>query len=161
MYRITRSLWLGPFASPERAPALAKAGITHLLNVGEAPSALRDDGGQFLEIAWHPIEDLQRIPDGTAESCLSILHRMVCAPGAVVYTHCVAGWNRSPTIIWLYLIACGIPAQLAKQVIEARARDAVPGHSKLVDDALIETVRLIGSRSFWPHPRPEALEPFE
>ena len=39
VFRITNSIWLGPFASPERKSALTAARITHILNVGEAPNA--------------------------------------------------------------------------------------------------------------------------
>src|SRR6516164_6163436 len=93
VFPITCSLWLGPFASPERRPVLVAAGVTHLLNVGEAPSVLSTTDGPFREVAWHPVADLERIPDESASSCLKTLHRMVCEPDARVYVHCVAGWN--------------------------------------------------------------------
>ncbi len=156
---ITRSLCVGPFASPQRRDALVAAGVTHLLNVGEAPSILTANDGPFRDVAWHSITDLKRIPDEVALACLGTLHRMVCEPDAKVYVHCIAGWNRSPTIIWLYILACGVSPEQAKATIEARARDAVPAHPRLVDTALIETVRSFGRLSFLPHPRPEALDP--
>jgi Swiss Army Knife protein, DSP-PTPase phosphatase domain len=158
VFQITRSISLGPFASPKREPDLVAAGITHLLNVGEAPGVLTPRVGGFREVAWCPIVDLERIPDETAEDCLATLHRMVCEVQAHVYVHCIAGWNRSPTVVWLYLIACGRSPDEAKQLIEQAARDAIPGHSKLVDTALVEMVRRLGSESFLPHPRCEALE---
>ena len=135
------------------------AGVTHLLNVGEAPSVLSITDGPFREIAWHPVADLERIPDELASSCLTTLHRMVCEPDARVYVHCVAGWNRSPTMVWLYLVACGLPPESARALIEAHAPDAVPGHARLVDSALVERVQGLGRQSFFPHPRPEALVP--
>jgi hypothetical protein len=159
VFPVTRSLWLGPFASPERKPVLVASNITHILNVGEAPSVLSAQDGPFREVAWHAITDLERVPDDIALACLATLHRMVCQPDARVYIHCIAGQNRSPTVLWLYLIACGVHGDRAKEVIEAAACDAVPGHRRLVDAALVDLVRRFGGRSFLPHPRPEALEP--
>ena len=159
VYRISRALSLGPFASPPRCAALIGAGVTHLLNVGEAPSVLGADDGPFREVAWHPITDLERIPDAAALASLETLHRMICEPDAHIYVHCIAGWNRSPTVVWLYLVACGLPPAHARALVETRAPDAVAGHPKLVDTELIEIVRLFGRREFLPHPRPEALEP--
>lgn len=83
------------------------------------------DDGEFQEIAWHPIEDLVRIPEHRAEVCLAALHRMICIPDTKVYVHCIAGWNRSPTVVWLYLVACGVPEREAKQFIEARAHETL------------------------------------
>jgi hypothetical protein len=137
---------------------LVAAGVTHLLNVGEAPSVLCASDGPFREVVWHPIVDLERIPDESAFTCLESLHRMVCEPDARVYVHCIAGWNRSPTIVWLYLVACGLSSEAARELIEARAPDAVPGHRRLVDPVLVESIRATGKRLFLPHPRPDALE---
>jgi hypothetical protein len=158
IYPITRSIWLGPFASPERLPALTSTGITHILNVGEAPSVLSAADGPFYEVAWRAVVDLERIPDVLAFDCLSTLHRMVSKPEAKVYVHCVAGWNRSPTIVWLYLVACGIVPAEARRIIELGSPDAIPAHSRLVDAALVQTVQRFGARTFLPHPQPLALE---
>jgi hypothetical protein len=138
---------------------LVAAGVTHLLNVGEAPSVLSTTDGSFREVAWHPVADLERIPDEVASSSLKTLHRMVCEPNARVYVHCIAGWNRSPTMVWLYLVACGLPPEPARALVESHAPDAVPGHARLVDLALVESVQGLGRQSFLPHPRPEALVP--
>ncbi|WZO98478.1 hypothetical protein EP7_000057 [Isosphaeraceae bacterium EP7] len=133
--------------------------VTHILNVGEAPNVLSTEEGPFREVAWIPINDLERVPDELAVACLGTLHRMACQPESRVYIHCIAGQNRSPTILWLYLIACGLQADRVKAMIEAGACDAIPGHSRLVDNALIEVVRRFGRNSLLPHPRPEVLEP--
>lgn len=159
VFPITRSLWIGPFANPARRPTLIASHVTHILNVSEAPSVLSTADGPFREVAWIPITDLERVPDDVAIACLSALHRMVCEPEARVYIHCIAGQNRAPTILWLYLIACGLQVDRAKAMIEAGSRDAVPGHGRLVDGALVEVVRRFGADSLLPHPRPEALEP--
>ena len=158
IFPVTRFIWIGPFASPERRATLVANGITHVLNVGEAPSVLAASDGPFTEIAWHPIADLERIPNEAAVAILTRLHEMVCRPNANVYVHCIAGWNRSPTVVWLYLVACGMDEDEAKRLITRHAWDAVPGHGRLVDASLIDLVQQFGRQSFLPHPRPEALD---
>jgi len=159
VFPVSRSIWLGPFASPQRLSTLVAAGITHILNVGEAPSVLAANDGPFREIAWHPIVDLERMPDESAINCLLKLHGMLCEREARVYVHCIAGLNRSPTIVWLYMVACGIDPDAAKRMITRQAQDAVPGHARLVDTKLIERIRGFGIGAFLPHPRLDALDP--
>src|SRR4051794_11857054 len=94
IYPMTAALWQGPFAGPSRLDDLRAAGVTHILNLCEALCELRPEEGPFVELAHHPLADDRRLPDGRALSALDTLHRMVCAPGSVVYVHCVAGWIR-------------------------------------------------------------------
>ena len=78
-----------------------------------------------------------------------------------VYVHCTAGQLRSPTIVWLYFVACGIEPHAAGTLIGERAPDAAPGHSKLVDEALVVRVIRHGQDNYLPLPRPEILTPVE
>ncbi len=126
------------------------------MNVGEADSVLRAEDGPFVEVADVSLVDLTRIPDDVAVNCLDRLHGMILAPSSKVYVHCIAGWNRSPTIVWLYLVACGIDPDMAKQLIASQNLDAVPGHPRLVDSLLVTKVQSHG-RNYLPHPRPEAI----
>ena len=157
MFAITQTIWQGPFESPKRLPDLRSAGITHILNVGEAPNLLRVEDGPFVEIAWCPVDDLERIPDEVAQTCINTLHRMACCDGSKIYIHCIAGWNRSPTVLWLYLVACGLESSAAKELICGRNLDAIPGHSHLVDVELVKLIQEHG-KGFQPHPRPIVLE---
>jgi protein-tyrosine phosphatase len=157
-FDITRVLLQGPFATPQRAAALRDAGVTHILNVGEGPSVLTVKSG-FAEVVWRPVEDLQRVPDTTALACIDELHRIASVPGSRVYVHCVAGWNRSPTILWLYLVACGTAPEEAREMIARRTLDAVPGHGRLVDAELVRLVERHGQEHFLPLSRPEILAP--
>jgi hypothetical protein len=157
VFRVTRAISLGPFASPQRAEKLLAAGVTHVLNVGEAPSIVAARAGAFRAVAWHEIADLALIPVDAAAASLRTLHEMACEPDSHVYVHCVAGWNRSPTIVWLYLVACGMTGEAARGMIERAAPDAIPGHKQLVNEALVEAMRELGARELLPHPRPEAI----
>jgi protein-tyrosine phosphatase len=159
IFRITNSIWLGPFASPERKSTLTATHISHILNVGEAPNVLTTDDGPFRSVIWHAITDLELIPQELAIACLTSLHQMLSEADSQVYVHCIAGLNRSPTVVWLYLVACGITPYEAKAIVERRAPDAIAGHSKLVDATLVAAIQEFGFEHFLPHPRPDVLIP--
>jgi hypothetical protein len=160
MYRITQCLSVGPFASPERAEKLRAAGVTHVLNVSDGPSAVCGGAGSFVEVAWVPLEDHRRLPYAVAVRALDTLHRLASAPGAHVYVHCMAGQLRSPTVLWLYLIACGFPPEDARELIETRSPDAVAGHHRMVGDDHVLLAQKYGLMHFFPHPRGEVIVPF-
>lgn len=154
---ITRRLALGAFATEARAQYLLAHGVTHILNVGEGASVIRAQPGGFIQVIDYPIADLARIPDAAALECLDILHEMLQAPAGKVYVHCIAGQNRSPTVLWLFLIACGLAPSEAKRRIEDRTPDAVPGHSLLIDEALVQLVQAHGAAHFLPLCDPQIL----
>ncbi len=159
LFRITRSIWQGPFASRQRLTDLRGAAITHIVNVGESPSQLTEADGPFRKVLWVPVEDLVIIPTDAAIRCVDAVHRCVCDGDTNVYVHCVAGWNRSPTVLWLYLVACGIEPATAKSWIASASYDAVPAHPRLIDETLVRAICRYGENEFRPHPRPTALEP--
>jgi hypothetical protein len=158
LFRITNHIWLGRFASVHLLPSLKQSGITHIVNVSEASNQLREVDGPFQKVAWVPIEDLSAIPLSEATRCLDVLHDCVCEPNSNVYLHCIAGLNRSPTILWLYFLACGIESGRAKKLITDVSFDAAPGHSQLINTSIIETARQHGLDHFQPHPRPIAID---
>jgi protein-tyrosine phosphatase len=159
VFPITRCIVQGAFASKMREPALLELGVSHILNVGEGSNVLIPTPESFKTIVSFPIVDLDRIPDNTARTCLDHLHQMILEPGSKVYVHCIAGQNRSPVIVWLYLIACGIAPAKAKEIIARRNFDAIPDHGSLVDRSLVRLAQEHGRTCYLPHARPEALEP--
>ena len=158
MYRITECLSVGPFASPERADALRAAGVTHILNVSDGPSTLPASAG-FAEVAWVPLEDSRRLSPDLMREAIDTLHRLASEPGAHVYVHCRAGVLRSPTVLWLYLIALGVPPKDAREWIETRSPEAVAGHFRMVDDAHVLLAQQHGLANYFPHPRGELIVP--
>ncbi len=50
---------------------------------------------------------------------LTRLDQLFSQPEPRVLVHCLAGQNRSPTIIWLYLRSLGVNADVAKSMIES------------------------------------------
>jgi protein-tyrosine phosphatase len=157
LFRVARCIWQGGFASRELLERLRQAEIACVLNVSDVESQLRRDEGPFESMAHVPIADLTIVPVDQALECLATLHRFVCRGN--VYVHCMAGWNRSAVIVWLYLVACGVDRNVARRQIEVASYDAVPTHQRLVNEALIEAVREYGRRHLLPHARADAIEP--
>lgn len=159
MYRITQCLSVGPFASAKRVPALLAAGVTHVLNVSDGPShASAADG--FADVAWVSLSDDSRLTPSTTIQALNALHEFAAVPGSHVYLHCMAGQLRSPTILWLYLLACGVSLQDARAWIETRSPDAVAGHFRMVDHEHVRLAQTHGLMHFLPLARPELIVPF-
>lgn len=159
VFWITRRIAQGLFATHERAHYLRSQGITHVLNVGESASIITADEYGFRSVRDSPVRDFQRIPEGIAFACLDALHAMLCEAGSKVYVHCVAGQNRSPTVLWLYFIACGMTPQAAGVLIASHTLDAVPGHPQLVDERLIASVVAHGCKRYLPLLDPDILIP--
>jgi protein-tyrosine phosphatase len=147
VYWITPRIAVGRYLTPERARHLRDRGVTHILNVGENPSIVHRQDFDFAAIVDQPIVDLELIPVDAAQNCVATLCEMLRSTSdSKVYVHCLAGQNRSPTIAWLFLIACGLDRTQGKRRITDRIYDAVPGHSALVDDPLIQSVVESGKR---------------
>ena len=161
MDRITQVLSVGRYASAARAEQLRAAGVTHILNVSDAPSRILASQDGFREVFWIPLEDSSRLPMQLAIQALNTLHRMASEPKAHVYVHCIAGHLRSPTVIWLYLIACGIAPDDARDLIEERSPDAVPGTPRMVDSDHIDFAQKHGLNNFLPLSRGEIVVPAE
>ena len=159
MFRITECLSVGPFASPERAERLLASGVTHVLNVSDGPSVVSAATG-FTEVADVPTHDWHRLSSFTLVRALDTLHRMASVSGAHVYVHCVAGQLRSPTILWLYLVALGVSPTDARDWIESRSPDAVAGHHRMVDHEHVLLAQKHGLVNFFPHPRANLIVPF-
>ncbi len=160
MYRITQCLSVGPFASSERAKKLLAAGVTHVLNVSDEPSHVSAGDNSFADVVWVSMSDSRRLAPATVVQAINALHELASAPDAHVYVHCVAGQIRSPTILWLYLIACGLPAKFARDTIETRSPNATAGHYRMVDHEHVSLAQKHGSKHYLPHPRPDVLVPF-
>jgi protein-tyrosine phosphatase len=149
----TRIFWItpriaqGPFATAPRAVRLRAEGVTHVLNVAESSNGLPCGPDGFREVAWHPIDDLVRIPELSAIACITKIHRILSEADSKVYIHCVAGQLRAPAILWLYLVACGIDRVSARRLIEEKNHDAVVAHPRLVDQALVAHVLRYGQEN--------------
>ena len=157
-FRITSVLHVGTYPDEHGQAILLRNGITHILNVGPRGES-QPEGFAWR---WVPIDDLRRIPDEVAIRAIEALHEMVTTPDSRVFVHCLAGQNRSPNTIWLYLVASGVPRDEAAEWIANASFDAVPAHPALVDDDLVQLVREHGSRrGFCDRIRPDAFAPVD
>src|SRR5580704_3733254 len=109
IFWITERIAIGRFATVERSRRLLELGVTHILNVGDTPSLAEVATAGFQSVAEVPLEDLTLIPCEAALRCLDLMHEVLSVPDSKLFVHCTAGQNRSPTVIWLYLVACGTP----------------------------------------------------
>ena len=161
VFWITECIALGRFATEGRCEYLVEQGVNRILNVSDAGNVVSPATHSFDEVVHFPLLDVSRIPDAEAIEILDALHALLTPEGARVYVHCTAGQIRSPTIVWLYLVACGLDPYEAGTLIGDRAPDAAPGHSKLVDEQLVVRVMAHGCDKFLPIPRAEILRPVE
>lgn len=150
-------MYVGRFASRDRLEELQRLRVTDIVNVSDTPSQLTIDDGPFRSVSWFDIEDRILMPTKIAINAIDAIHKALSADDGCVYVHCMAGWNRSPTVIWLYLLACGIGRDIASKAICANAYDAVPGHALLVDSNLVDNVIQHGRKNYILHPRPNVL----
>jgi len=159
VYWITKRIAQGQFATPERAAILREQGITHVLNVGEGRSIIDAYDFGFDAVVDVPVVDLQLIPTDIAIAAMDALHDMLTVPHNRAFIHCIAGQNRSPTILWLYFLACGLDDDAARTLIANRSPDAVPGHGRLIDGNLVTAAKLHGRSHYLPLADQTVLEP--
>ncbi len=148
IFPVTENVLLGRFLTPARAKLLSGLGVTHVLNVSDAPSVVSADDTGIHEIIDLPIKDLRQLSVDVVREALGIIHRTLYKNAGTVLVHCTACQNRSPTIVWLYLIACGFEPDQSAAMITSVARDAIPGHSSLVSPELVERAQQFGNRLF-------------
>ena len=159
VYWITKRIAQGQFVTPERAAVLCDQGVTDILNVGEGESVVAASDFGFHSVVDVPVVDLELIPPEVAVTAMDALHKMLEAADSRVFVHCVAGQNRSPTILWLYFVACGLAADDARVLIARRSPDAVPGHGRMIDEHLVNLAQSHGELNYQPLADPSVLEP--
>jgi len=158
IFWVTNAIAQGGYPLDEDFARLRAAGVTHLFNLDLPYVSVPVAGlGEFSAVILKTIPDGHRIPDATALEILDALHAAVTGPESKIYVHCHAGISRSPTVVWLYLVACGKEPDEVVERFAAGTPHAIPGNPALLDAALLEKVRAHGRARYLPHPRPEAL----
>jgi len=137
IFWVTRRIAIGRFATPQRRKHLLDCGVTHILNVSDTPS-LPDEESRFQSIVDCPVVDLAPIPLELALQAIELISRILKHPDSKLFIHCIAGQNRSPSILFLYLLASGFPANDAEHLITSRSPDSIPHHKILISPPLIE-----------------------
>lgn len=160
MYRVTEATLVGPFPGPDQVAALHARGVTHILNLASAAHDLEAERDGFAEVLSRPVEDFEQFMGWWMRDTLDHMHRMLTsAPDAKLFVHCHAGQQRAPTILWLYLSACGLEPGRAAEWIRTAKPDAQPGHRALVDAGSLDLALAHGTERFVPLARPAIIAP--
>ena len=160
VYRITQATLLGPFPGRGQAAALRDRGVTHVLNLAAGHHDLQEERDGLVELLARPVTDFEQFMGWWLTDTLDHMHRMLSSSDdAKLFVHCHAGQQRAPTILWLYLCACGMPPGTASDLIRTAKPDAQPGHRSLVDGELLDRVIAHGVERFLPLARPSITLP--
>ena len=135
-WQVAARLWAGrnPLSEHDLVE-LRERGVTHILDLREEAewAGARRVGGEAVELAAGlglerkhlPIEDFQPPSDAAFTRAAAWLDARSAEPGAVVFTHCRAGLQRTPTILAAWLARReGIGFD---EAVERLRRDGYPG----------------------------------
>ena len=129
--QITPSLYVGSNPSRTDALQIARAGITHVVDLRGEPTAngpAESEGsakwaGTGVRYLYVPMRDNgSPIPASKYATAVDAIESAIRAGGKVL-VHCSAGQYRSPSVAYAYLRKTGIPADAAWALI-ARRRGA-------------------------------------
>ena len=124
-------------------------GITHVLDFSGYPLPSEIISLTQPHVIQEPIHDYQLIPHDQLIQCLVLMHDILTQLDTKLYIHCMAGHGRSPTIVWLYLVACGISPEAAQQQIQSKNTNSSPGGEGLVDHTHILFAKKYGQDHGW------------
>ncbi|KOR31432.1 hypothetical protein TI04_00805 [Achromatium sp. WMS2] len=151
---ITEHIAQGPKPYGNEYQDLVNNGITHILDLTEFSATVQDEITTQLHIIHEYIIDFQFIPYTQVEKCCQIIYDILEQPQHKLYIHCWAGIGRSSTILWLYLIGCGIDPELAKNIIKTANRAATPGNKSLSDSSHISCIKAYAADHGWSKSTP-------
>ena len=119
--QITDQVWCGATLVANSIPALAALGIKLVVNVemfqNYSPESLARAGIDFLSI---PIRDIDEpLADRVIDKAVAAINEFA-SRGEPVYTHCTAGWQRSPAIVACYLVYTGMQAEKSLALIKQK-----------------------------------------
>lgn len=146
IYWVAPRIAVGRFVDHRRRQDLLAQQVTHILNVSDAESLPETKAAQFAQVCDVPIVDLAPIPIDSALQCMDTLRCSLSDKTSKIFVHCIAGQNRSPTVLWLFLMACGLDETEARERINRASPDAAPGHRLLISEPLLGQIRDYGAR---------------
>ena len=119
--RIDDRIYQNGYIGAEEAEVLKSMGITDILNLDLyyfRPERIEAVG---LRIRHLLVNDMYPMTDEMALKVVGEMREALTPPSSKLYVHCNAGTSRSPTAIWLYFLALGIPDSEASKRIESVA----------------------------------------
>lgn len=152
IFELSPKLYLGAYPTPLRVRMMRTLGITHCINVDRDDDVALVKEMDFAEVLFLPIVDGRRIPFEEALPAVDALHRALCEPASRVYVHCFSCCNRSPAVVWFYLVALGMEPVSASDFITACAPQVPSGHADYYGPATIKRWRDHGRRMYHTNP---------
>ena len=141
IFRISSLIYQGPAPNEETISALSRLQVRDLLDVAGV-SGTPPPG---MTIHKRPFEDGKPIPDSVIPAILETTARLLSAQRPL-FVHCSAGLNRSPTVVWLVAVACGLCPEEAAESIASKMLDGVPAHPRLLGQNTLQIARSEGVR---------------
>jgi protein-tyrosine phosphatase len=137
MHKITRQIYQGGYPLDEDFALLASMGVNCLVNL-DLPYDRQDEArAKAFKVCSVLLYDKGMNPADAWWKCLSWMLEDLKEPGNVCYVHCNAGTSRSPTLVWLYLMATGMDSTEAKALIRRCNPYACPGDPSIINDAVV------------------------
>ena len=103
-------LWVGSASNARKADNLKdNLGITHILNLCAGQFGKKYDekyGFKMCRIDADDEEDFQLLADNITKKCFEFINDCKSQKDGKIFVHCMAGCNRSVTMVVAYLICC-------------------------------------------------------
>lgn len=146
--QITEHILQNGYITEVQAAELQRRGVTHLLNLDLPYASTRIVMPAGLVITELLLHDMAPLSTSDARRVVAVLQRALDLDRGRVYVHCNAGLSRSPTAVWLYLVASGRAPDEASATIAAAAR-----HLDAPDPLLVGGLDLDDLRGWARQPR--------
>lgn len=146
----------GSIGTTENMRELARAGITHIVNMQVEFDDRCINDGTDIEVLWNGCDD-DFLPKSSQLFWQGVRFTLQAleSPGTKVFIHCAAGVHRSPLMLLAILRALGYPAEDAMgMIVAARPQaDFPPTYLESMEDFMLEfqaSPEEVGG-SFSPH----------
>ena len=140
---ITERILRNGYPTLNDAEGLVGLGVTDLVNLDrDYPNekALVEMG---LDLHQHFVPDVTPIERELAVTIISTMRSVLSDPARTVYVHCEAGRNRSPTVIWLYLLSIGHSKESASEMVRS------PNNLLIVPNGLLVSELDLSIFEYW------------
>ena len=147
--RITDSIFQNGYITEKEGTVLQDLGVTHLLNLDlpyGSTKIVMPSGLKVVEILLH---DMGPMSNADARCVVAVIQRALDLEGGKIYVHCNAGLSRSPTAVWLYLVATGWDEDKASDTISAAATHLGAPDAILVHELDLENLRIWAKTPRW------------
>ena len=146
--RITDSIFQNGYITEREAAVLLDLGVTHILNLDLPYGATRVEMPAGLKVTEILLHDMAPMSQEDVRRVVAVIQRAVDLEGGRIYVHCNAGLSRSPTAVWLYLVATGWDPHQASETISAAAT-----HLDAPDPILVHELELDSLKDWLRRPR--------